>query len=107
MWLKDVGVSVKSHTESSTEIDIKKPKKYVVIMHNDNYSTWEFVIEVLKKVFHKTENEAVEITSNIHNNGVGICGVYPNEIAVMKMHQVHSLAKTNGYPLKCTIEEER
>jgi len=88
------------------EVEIKKPKKYKVLMHNDHYSTWEFVIDVLKRVFYKSEQEAIDITSNIHYNGIGVCGIYPHEIAVMKANQVHSMAKANGYPLKCTIEEE-
>lgn len=99
-------MGTQGHTESSIKIDIRKPKKYMVIMHNDNYSTWEFVIDVLKRVFHKNEDEAVAITNSVHNNGSGICGIFSNEIAVMKIHQVHSMAKANGYPLRCTIEEE-
>ena len=96
------------HTETSSEVrvEISKPKKYKVIMHNDHYSTWEFVIEVLKRVFYKNEDEAVSITNSVHHKGSGICGIYSREIAAMKVQQVHSMAKANGYPLKCTIEEE-
>ena len=85
---------------------IQKPKKYIVIMHNDNYSTWEFVIDTLKRVFYKDEAKAEEITSQIHHQGLGICGVYSEEIAIMKLEQVHTLARANGYPLKCTMEVE-
>ena len=101
-------MGISSHTESSQEVNtnLKKPKKYRVIMHNDHYSTWEFVIDVLKRVFHKNEDEAISITNSVHNKGSGICGIYSNEIAVMKIQQVHSMAKANGFPLKCTIEEE-
>jgi len=101
-------LGLNTHTESSEEVSVavRKPKKYKVIMHNDHFSTWEFVIDVLKRVFYKNEEEAVAITQSVHNNGSGLCGIYSHEIAVMKVQQVHSMAKANGYPLKCTIEEE-
>jgi len=85
---------------------IRAPNKYKVIMHNDDYSTWEFVISVLKQIFHKSEDDAVELTTNIHEKGSAICGIYSFEIAEIKVARVHSLAKASGYPLKCTIEEE-
>jgi ATP-dependent Clp protease adaptor protein ClpS len=88
------------------EVQLDKPKKYKVIMHNDHYSTWEFVIDVLRRVFYKTEEQSVEITNSVHHNGSGLCGIYSHEIAEMKLSQVHSMAKANGYPLKCTMEEE-
>ena len=93
--------------EESVEIkhDLEEPKKYSVVMHNDHYSTWEFVIDVLRRVFRKSEEEAVTITGNVHNEGSAVCGVYTFEIAEMKVSQVHTLAKANGFPLKCTIEE--
>lgn len=101
MGLKDQG-----EVGQATRIEVEKPKKYKVFMHNDNYSTWEFVVDVLKRVFQKSEDEAVKITSNVHNKGKELCGTYPFEVAEMKVSQVHALAKANGYPLRCTIEEE-
>jgi len=100
-------LGINGHTETSSEIgvEIRKPKKYKVVMHNDHYSTWEFVIDVLKRVFYKNEEEAIAITNSVHNKGSGVCGLYSHEIATMKVQQVHSMAKANGYPLKCTIEE--
>ena len=97
-------MGLRHQQDESTEIrnDLEKPKKYSVVMHNDHYSTWEFVIDVLKQVFKKTEEEAVALTGNVHNDG---SAVYTFEIAEMKVSQVHTLAKANGYPLKCTIEE--
>lgn len=92
--------------EEDVEIVVRPPKKYKVVMHNDDFSTWEFVIDVLKQVFHIVEKQAVEITSSIHEQGKGTCGIYSYEVAEMKVSQVHSLAKANGFPLKCTIEEE-
>ena len=105
---KDIALSdnLQIKNEESVILDIQKPKKYLVIMHNDNYSTWEFVIETLKRVFYKKEEEAEIITASIHHKGFGVCGIYPHEIAIMKIEQVHTLAKANGYPLKCTLEED-
>lgn len=93
--------------EQTTTVDktLEPPKKYVVILHNDHYSTWEFVIDVLKKVFHKSEDEAVAITTNVHNNGFGVCGKYSYEIAEMKVMQVHTMAKAGGFPLRSTMQE--
>jgi len=98
----------KQHNDVSQEIKtrLERPKRYTVIMHNDHYSTWEFVIDVLKRVFHKNEEEAVVITNKVHNEGFGRCGSFSYEVAEMKVSQVHSLAKANGFPLRCSIEEE-
>lgn len=101
-----MGLRDQSEVGQATRIEVEKPKKYKVMMHNDNYSTWEFVVDVLKRVFHKSEDEAVKITSNVHNKGKELCGIYPFEVAEMKVSQVQALAKANGYPLRCTIEEE-
>lgn len=92
-------------TEFETTIEIEPPRKYVVILHNDDFSTWEFVIEVLQRVFHKNENEAVAITHKVHHEGQGRCGLYPYEVAEMKVSQVHAMAKASGFPLKCTLQE--
>ncbi|MDR3162807.1 MAG: ATP-dependent Clp protease adaptor ClpS [Helicobacteraceae bacterium] len=91
--------------ENLTENDLKPPRRYQVILHNDHYSTWEFVVDVLKRVFRKSEEEAVRITSSVHNEGYGVCGEYSYEVAEMKVAQVHTLAKASGYPLKCTMRE--
>ena len=85
---------------------LKKPKLYKVIMHNDNYTTMEFVIDILIKVFNKSQAEATNIMLKIHNNGFGICGIYPYDIAVTKMEIVHYLAEKNKFPLKCSVEPE-
>ncbi|MDR3347848.1 MAG: ATP-dependent Clp protease adaptor ClpS [Helicobacteraceae bacterium] len=90
---------------AENDITLEPPRKYQVVLHNDHYSTWEFVVEVLKRVFHKSEEEAVRITGFVHNNGFGICGEYSYEIAEMKVMRVQSLARSSGYPLKCTMRE--
>lgn len=80
------------------------PPLYRVLMHNDDYTTMEFVVRVLEKVFRKSPAEADQIMLNIHFKGVGVCGVYPREVAETKVGKVHSLARGEGYPLRCSLE---
>lgn len=87
------------------EREVQPPRKYQVLLHNDHYTTWEFVIEILERIFHKSQEEAEKITYFVHHRGVGICGEYSLEVAQMKVLQVHSTAKANGYPLKCSFKE--
>lgn len=87
------------------EEEVREPRQYKVLLHNDDYTTMEFVVHVLVNVFRKNESEATQIMLNVHNNGVGICGVYTSEVAELKVSLVHRLAKENGYPLRCSMEE--
>ena len=82
----------------------KKPPMYKVLLHNDDYTTKEFVVWVLQSVFHKNETDAAVIMSHVHDNGVGIAGVYTFEVAETKVTKTMQLAKTNEYPLQLTIE---
>lgn len=75
-------------------------------MHNDDYTTMEFVVQVLESVFHKAPAEANQVMLNIHFKGVGMCGTYPLEIAETKVARVHALARNEGFPLQCSLEEE-
>ncbi|MBR4741960.1 MAG: ATP-dependent Clp protease adapter ClpS [Desulfovibrio sp.] len=84
---------------------LKKPDKYRVILHNDDYTTMEFVVWILQKVFHKPVDEATAIMMHVHQEGRGVCGIYTHEIAESKVFQVHSLAREAGYPLKSTLEK--
>ena len=77
---------------------------YKVLLHNDDYTTKEFVVWVLQSVFHKNETDAAVIMSHVHDNGVGIAGVYTFEVAETKVTKTMQLAKTNEYPLQLTIE---
>ncbi|WP_027390664.1 ATP-dependent Clp protease adaptor ClpS [Chrysiogenes arsenatis] len=86
-------------------LEIRQPRNYVVILLNDDYSTWDFVVEVLMRIFRKAQADAELITSHVHRNGEGMCGVYPLEIAQTKVAQVHQLAKKRGFPLRCTMRE--
>ena len=93
--------------ESGTgvEEEVKEPRRFKVLLHNDHYTTMQFVVMTLVKVFNKTEAEATRIMLNVHNNGVGVCGVYTSEVAETKVIRVQLLAREAGYPLKCTMEE--
>ncbi len=84
----------------------KRPKRYKVLLHNDDFTTMEFVIEILRVVFHKNENDAVKIMLAVHQQGLGVAGVYPFEIAEAKCSKVAELAQMNEFPLLCTTEEE-
>lgn len=92
--------------ESKTDLDLERPKMYRVLLHNDDYTTMDFVIMILMKIFHKNDQEAEIIMWDIHKKGKGTCGVYTHEIAQTKVEQVKRLAKDNQFPLLATMEEE-
>ena len=85
---------------------VKRPPLYRVILHNDDYTTMDFVVVVLQRFFFKNETEATHIMLNVHKKGWGIAGTYTFEIAETKVKQVHSFAKNNQHPLKCSLEPE-
>ncbi len=93
----------KRATETSEEI--REPKMYRVLLHNDDYTTMEFVVEILISVFHKPAAEATKIMLDVHKKGIGVCGVYTYDIANTRVAMVHELAKKREFPLKCSIEE--
>jgi ATP-dependent Clp protease adaptor protein ClpS len=92
--------------ELNDELDLQEPKKYKVFLLNDDFSTMDFVIDVLVKVFRKTLDESSVIMLNIHNNGREVCGTYSYEIALTKVAQVKTMAREQGFPLKAIMEEE-
>ena len=85
-------------------IQTKEPRLYKVLLHNDDYTSMEFVIAILETVFHKSANDATKIMLNVHNEGIGIAGVYTREICETKISVVHQLAKKNEFPLRCSME---
>ena len=87
------------------EEDIFTPSMYNVIMHNDNITTMEFVVEILETIFHMQKDEATKTMLLIHNIGMAICGVYSFEIAETKIDIVHKLAQKRNFPLKCTMKK--
>ena len=88
------------------ELDLEEPKKYKVLLLNDDFSTMEFVIEVLTTVFRKSLSESEDIMLSVHNNGQGVCGVYTKEIAHTKVAQVKTMARKENFPLKAIAQEE-
>jgi ATP-dependent Clp protease adaptor protein ClpS len=91
--------------EIEQEEELDEPARYKVLLHNDDYTTMEFVVYVLKTVFAKSQSDAVQIMLHVHRNGVGVCGIYTAEIAETKVQRVRDMAKKEGFPLKCTMEE--
>ena len=87
------------------EIKFIEPKLYKVIFLNDDYTTFDFVIDVLRSVFHKTEEEAINLTLKVDKEGSAVIGIYPLEIAQEKVDKTHSLARAAGFPLRAVIEE--
>lgn len=86
------------------DIEVKEPPKMAVLLHNDDYTTMEFVIEVLIRFFRRTPEESVKIMLAVHERGSGVAGVYPGEIAETKANQVMEYAKASGFPLRATTE---
>lgn len=90
---------------TESEVRLKKPPLYKVMIHNDDFTTMEFVVFILQTVFQRSESDAITIMLKVHTEGVGVAGIYTYEIAEMKVAKVTSLAQANEFPLLCTIEE--
>ena len=86
--------------------ELKRPKMYRVILLNDDYTTMDFVVEVLVKIFHKSAAESTKIMLDVHHKGKGIVGLYTYDIACTKTVQVEEMAKESDFPLKAIMEEE-
>jgi ATP-dependent Clp protease adaptor protein ClpS len=100
----------RQQTEENVSAEVRdetrEPPLYRVLLHNDDYTTMEFVVEILMYVFNKSPESAAKIMLNVHHKGVGVCGVYSHEIAETKVETVHDLARESGYPLRCSMEQE-
>lgn len=88
-----------------TDSLVREPRRYKVLLHNDDYTTMDFVVMILRRVFHKGEPEAMRIMLAVHKQGLGLCGIYTAEVAETKVDTVHALAKAAGYPLRASLEE--
>jgi ATP-dependent Clp protease adaptor protein ClpS len=97
---------VEESVSSETDQEVDEPPMYKVMLLNDDYTTMEFVVEVLVYVFQKSAEQATQIMLNVHRSGVGVCGIYPLEIAETKVDTVLNLARENGFPLQCIMERE-
>lgn len=94
----ELGVAIKPTT--------REPRRYQVVLHNDDYTTMEFVVHVLQKFFYKSETEATQIMLHVHHKGYGIVGTFTRDVAETKATQVMDYAKEHGHPLRCTAEPE-
>ena len=96
--------STATEIQEKTKSKLKKPKKYAVFILNDDYTPWNFVVLTLVKIFNKTEEEASELTSYVHNKGKGLCGIYSKEVAETKVNAANEFAKMNKQPLKTVLK---
>lgn len=85
--------------------ELQEPPLYKVLLHNDDYTTMEFVVMVLETIFDKDISEATTIMLNIHHQGMGVAGIYSREIGETKVSEVHQTARKNQFPLKCSLEK--
>jgi ATP-dependent Clp protease adaptor protein ClpS len=92
-------------TVSKKKSQLKTPKMYKVILLNDDYTSMDFVVSILETIFQKTPAEAVQVMLMVHNSGKGLCGIYAKQIAEAKIAQVHDRARSQGFPLRCSMEE--
>ena len=99
-------MAINTDLELLEEVKIKHPKKYKVFLLNDDYTSMDFVVDILINIFHKSYSQAEAIMLDIHKKEQGLCGVYTHEIAETKVMQVHKKAKDNGFPLRAIMEEE-
>jgi len=86
--------------------EVRRPPQFRVLLHNDHYTTMEFVVEILSGVFGRSDQESVRIMLNVHEKGVGTAGVYTAAVAETKIATVHALAEENEFPLLCSMEPE-
>lgn len=87
------------------KVDLAPPPMYKVLLLNDDYTPMDFVVEVLQRFFTKTREQATQIMLKVHNEGRGLCGIYPRDIAATKVEQVMAHARENQHPLACVMEE--
>lgn len=96
---EQVGIATKTRAKP------KKPSQFKVLMLNDDYTPMEFVVLVLKRFFHMDMEQATRVMLHVHQKGVGVCGIFPYEIAETKVNQVMDFARQNQHPLQCTLEK--
>ncbi len=104
--MSETGPRTREVTRTRPRTVAKRPPRYKVLLHNDHYTTMDFVVEVLRDIFQKGMVEAVNIMLSVHKSGVGLAGVYAAEVAEAKIDRVHQLAEKKGFPLKCSMEPE-
>lgn len=98
-------MSVQGEIKEKIRVNIEEPKHYQVIMHNDDFTSMEFVVEILMDIFHKGEIEAEHLMLMVHESGRAAVGSYPYDIAVTKVQAAAARAKEHGFPFRMTVEE--
>ena len=98
-------MAIQGETREKTRIDIREPKHYRVIMHNDDFTSMDFVVEILVDIFHKDEIEAERLMMMVHESGRAAVGSYPYDIAATKVRAAQARAKEAGFPFRMTVEE--
>lgn len=98
-------MSIQGETREKTRINIREPKHFRVIMHNDDFTSMDFVVGILIDIFHKDEAEAQRLMLMVHKSGKAAVGAYPYDIAVTKVQTAMSRAKEEGFPFRMTVEE--
>jgi len=96
---------VKVVERTQTKEKHARPRRYKVLLHNDDYTTMEFVVWVLQSIFNHDETTATQIMLHVHRTGIGVAGVYSRDVAETRVAQVESLAKDHEFPLRCSMEE--
>jgi ATP-dependent Clp protease adaptor protein ClpS len=93
-------------TTTAIDAEVTEPPLFKVLLHNDDFTTKAFVVEILMAFFNKSIETATQLMWYVHRNGMGVCGIYTHEVAETKIKQVTLLARESGFPLKLTMEEE-
>lgn len=93
-------------TVTDQEEQLKEPRQFKVLLHNDNYTTMDFVVRVLRQVFFHSESEAVRIMLEVHQKGIGVAGIFGYEVAETRVNKVIHMAREHDYPLRCSLEPE-
>lgn len=101
----DAGIDAGVLEEVEQAEEVKEPRSYKVLLHNDDITTMEFVVDILRRIFHKKRADAEAIMLKVHRTGIGVCGIYTREVAETRVNQVIRAARDAGFPLKCTMEE--
>jgi len=104
MALDDDSYNLDEQTGVAEEIEIKLPPEYKVVLFNDDYTTKDFVVEVLEQVFHKNVADAIAIMESVHHTGSGVAGVYTYDIAATRASLTEQLARERGFPLRCEAQ---
>lgn len=98
-------MSVKSLTVEKTKIKVKEPKRYKVVMYNDDFTSMDFVVYILVNIFRKRQDDAVNIMMTVHKNGSAVVGIYSYDIAKTRVMKANALAQEENYPFKIEVEE--